>query len=174
MKNLEVHTHSIRDFNNKNNTARELVELLDVNVFCCTNPDNDDLYVLKDRLLYEISFKDDLKIRTININIENESANKSVGVEYSSDVGQVWCAYESGVIVPISVEPELQQELDNCIQGGLRCMKLSPDQEILVLITANDTVITTVSNFHIVSQVLIRKFFRIIIFYGIIDKTWLK
>lgn len=149
MKNLAVHSHSIQDFKDD----RDLRELLSSNVLCCTNPDNDDIYILKDKCLYEISSRNGLKINSVNIDVDDETISRPVGVEYCSDVGQVWCAYESGAIISVSTKPELHQDLTNYIQNGLRSMKLSPDQEILVLITANDTVVTTVSNFHIVSQV---------------------
>lgn len=146
MKNLSVQTHLVQ-----NNSPEFCQETLNDAVLCCINPDNDDLYVLQDKHFYAFSSKNGL--RTAVIDIETEESAKPVGLEYCSDVEQLWCAYDTGVIISINAESVSQPEVTTRFSEGLRSMKLSPDQEILVLITADNTVVTTVSDFHVVSKV---------------------
>lgn len=149
MKNLAVSRQSCRNLGALENEIS--CNLKYSKVSCTLNPNNDDLYIALEHQLYIIPSDPDREITSVNIN--NESNNKIIGLEYTNITQQVYCAYENGDLMTINIDSELDCEMVTQINGGLSCIKLSPDHEILVLVTSNDTVISMVSSFDIISEV---------------------
>lgn len=110
---------------------------------------NDDFYLLLKSKLYKIPSDDMRDIVSFDID-ENL---KFVNLEYCSITQEIYAACKSGDIMRINVEPEFECESMNQLNVNLQCMKLSPDHEMIVIVTSNGTVITMVSSFHIISEV---------------------
>ncbi|XP_035718153.1 putative elongator complex protein 1 isoform X1 [Vespa mandarinia] len=149
MKNLSVLRQSCRNLEALENEI--LCNLKYSKILCTLNPNNDDLYIGLQDQLYIIPSDPDSEITSVNIN--NEANNKIIGLEYTNVTHQVYCAYENGDLMTINIDSELDCEMITQINGGLSCIKLSPDHEILILITPDDTVITMICSFDIISKV---------------------
>ncbi|XP_043669587.1 elongator complex protein 1 isoform X1 [Vespula pensylvanica] len=149
MKNLAVSRQSCRNLETLENEIS--CNLKYSKISCTLNPNNDDLYIALQRQLYIIPSDPNREI--ISVNINNEANNKIIGLEYTNITQQLYCAYENGDLITINIDSELECELVTQINGGLSCMKLSPDHEILILVTPNDNVITMVSSFDIISEI---------------------
>lgn len=150
MKNLTILYQSTRGLLEAEGDCPEIIDILASNPLVCTDPDNDSLYILHSNQLYVITFKKDLEI-TAEKNINIDINAKPVGIEYWSDHGILYCAYDNGDVIKISPTWPYDQELITHIDDGLKCMKISPDQEILILVTGNDNVITMMSSFEIIT-----------------------
>ncbi|XP_043500282.1 putative elongator complex protein 1 isoform X1 [Polistes fuscatus] len=149
MENLTVSRQSCRSLEALENEILDNFKYL--KILCTINPNNDDLYIVLENQLYVIPSNPECEITSVNIN--NETKNKIIGLEYTNITQQVYCAYENGDLITISIESDLECELVKQINEGVDCMKLSPDHEILTLVTPKDTVITMVSSFDIISEV---------------------
>ncbi|XP_047349459.1 putative elongator complex protein 1 isoform X1 [Vespa velutina] len=149
MKNLSVLRQSCRNLEALESEI--LCNLKYSKILCTLNPNNDDLYIGLQDQLYIIPSDPDSEITSVNIN--NEANNKIIGLEYTNVTHQIYCAYENGDLMTINIDSELDCEMVTQINGGLSCIKLSPDHEILTLITPNDTVITMICSFDIISKV---------------------
>ncbi|KZC12649.1 Elongator complex protein 1 [Dufourea novaeangliae] len=88
---------------------------------------NDDFYILLNRRLYKIplDYGNDITFFDIDQNVE------FIGLEYCN----------------------LTQNIYAACNHDLHCMKLSPDHEIIVLVTTNGTIITLVYTFETISMV---------------------
>lgn len=149
MENLTVSRQSCRNLEALKNEILDNFKYL--KILCTINPNNDDLYIALHNQLYIIPSNSECEITPVNIN--NETKNKIIGLEYTNITQQVYCAYENGDLITINIETDLECELVKQINESVNCMKLSPDHEILTLVTAKDTVITMVSSFDIISEV---------------------
>ncbi|XP_012270137.1 putative elongator complex protein 1 [Orussus abietinus] len=149
MKNLTVHCQSIHNLNDLRN--HDLPSVLKRGVMCCHNPDADNLYIFERNRLYGVSTNVTLGVTLVQIDVSEDLT--PVGLEYCSVSQQLYCAYDSGDVAKVFTREELECEEIVKVNGGLRCIKLSPDHEILILITLNDTVITMTSSFHVISEV---------------------
>ncbi|KAK2583885.1 hypothetical protein KPH14_001159 [Odynerus spinipes] len=149
MKNLAVSRQSCRNLETLENEIS--CNLQCSRIPCTINPNNDDLYIALQNRLYVIPSDQEREITSVTIT--NEANNKIIGLEYTNITQQVYCAYANGDLMTVDVESGLGYELVTQINGGLSCMKLSPDHEMLTLVTANDIVITMVSTFDIISEV---------------------
>uniref|UniRef100_A0A0C9R4C0 Elongator complex protein 1 n=2 Tax=Fopius arisanus TaxID=64838 RepID=A0A0C9R4C0_9HYME len=153
MRNLAVLYHSIRGLREAEAGCPELQEALDKQFVCNNDPDSDTLFILEGNRLFFISCKEDIEI-AIEKGIDIPSASRTpVGVEHWSDNGLLYCAYSSGELVKVIPKWPFNQEIVANIEEGIKCIKLSPDQEILVLITGIDNVITMMSNLQVLSKV---------------------
>lgn len=129
--------------------------LLDIYPWKCTvNTDNGDLYVLLDTRLYTIPINDcQFHVRDI-IDCKNL---KLIGFEYCITTQQLYCAYDNGDIARLDATSEYHEyfeyEVAATFDSGLQCMTLSPDHEIITVVTATGILVTMVSNFQVISEV---------------------
>ncbi|XP_063980475.1 elongator complex protein 1 [Diachasmimorpha longicaudata] len=152
MRNLTVLHHSIRGLKEAEAGCPELQEALNKQFICNNDPDSDTIFVLEENHLFVITCKQDIEI-AIEKNIEVQGNCRPVGVEYWSDNAVLYCAYSSGELVKVTPEWPFDQEVVVNIEEGIKCIKLSPDQEILVLVTGSDNVMTMMSNLQVLSKV---------------------
>lgn len=125
---------------------------------CAVNANNDDLYVLSGRELHTLPIDRKRDISTLNITKYDNS--KIVGLEYCITTQELYCAYDSGDIARIDVtnESHFEYEIMAKFDSGLQCMKLSPDHEIITVVTSTGTVVTMVSDFQVISEVILQNF----------------
>ncbi|XP_076249707.1 elongator complex protein 1 [Calliopsis andreniformis] len=110
---------------------------------------NDDFYLILQNKLYKIPLDYEKDIVSFDIN-ENL---KIINLEYCSITQELYAACKSGDVMKISVDSEFHCEVMNELNVNLQCMKLSPDHEMIVIVTVDGIVITMVSSFQIVSEV---------------------
>lgn len=126
MKNLTIHAQSQRDIKDLNIRAGKNV--------CCLNADTDHLYVYCDDNLYNIP--PDVKADINGLSIAEYTQNETpAALEYCSLLDNVICALESGVVLIIDFSNQSVTPCDYFFEGGISCMKFSPDHEILVVVT---------------------------------------
>ncbi|XP_026826897.1 elongator complex protein 1 isoform X2 [Ooceraea biroi] len=111
------------------------------------------LYVMLDNDLYIITRDSDECVEKHSSIVERE-CTKVVGLEYCITIQELYCAYEDGDILKIEVS-----DSDGCkcdvarhFDDGLQCMKLSPDHEIIAVVTGVGTVILMVAGFEVVAK----------------------
>ncbi|XP_076644239.1 elongator complex protein 1 isoform X1 [Halictus rubicundus] len=147
MKNLKLTRRASRPINfledqilNESNASTAL---------CAIDRITDDFYLLLKNKLYKISspYVKDPTSYDINENLE------LVGLEYCSVTHELFAASKHGDIITISMEPKFGFEVMFQLNVDLQCMKLSPDHEMIILITVDGIVITMVSTFHVISEV---------------------
>ncbi|XP_015608261.1 putative elongator complex protein 1 [Cephus cinctus] len=149
MKNLTVlyqNVYRLEEF-----SYDELCHCTNPNILCCNNPDNDDLYILKGNNLFVINYNSKEAMMLVKVDIDDNAI--PVGLEYCSTLQQVFCAYDSGALCVIDTELRTENGLGMKNSDGIQRMKLSPDQEILILVTGSEIVVTMTTNFQIISEV---------------------
>lgn len=119
----------------------------------CVDPRNDTLFIVDACHFYVIcnSLESMRSLKTTYINDDPEA--RPVGMEFWSDNQSIYCAYSNGKLFKISPEDPFEVEVAAVMDEGINCMQLSPDQELLVLVTNNHHVITIVSSLSIMSEV---------------------
>lgn len=146
MKNLIVRQRASRVLNVLEN---QITNLSDLNTLSAINSNNDDFYILSNNKLCKIPSN---RVENINFFDIDESL-EFINLEYSSMTQELYGACKSGSILRLSIEPEFKYELMIDLSTDLQCMKLSPDHEMIVLVTISGIVITMVSTFQIISEV---------------------
>lgn len=123
----------------------------DSNILHAVNSVNDDFYLLLKNKIYKIpsNCKEDVVSFDIDENLD------FIGLEYCTISQELYGACKSGDIMKINVKYDFECELIIQLDVNLQCMKLSPDHEIIVLVTVNDVMITMVSTFQIIAEVMI-------------------
>ncbi|KOC68440.1 Elongator complex protein 1 [Habropoda laboriosa] len=146
MKNLSLTKRVSRVLNF---LEEQILNLNDSKVLHTVNSINDDFYVLLKNKLYKIpsNFEEDISSFDIDENLE------FISLEYCSISQELYGACKSGNIMRINIESKFECELITGLNVDLQCMKLSPDHEMIILVTVNDLVITMVSTFQIISEV---------------------
>ncbi|CAK9811741.1 Elongator complex protein 1 [Anthophora plagiata] len=146
MKNLTLTKRASR---NLNFLEEQILNFDDSKILHAVNSINDDFYVLLKHKLYKIPSDSDEDISPFDIDENLEF----VSLEYCSVSQELYGACKSSDIMRINVESEFECELITELNVDLQCMKLSPDHEMIILVTVNDIVITMVSTFQIISEV---------------------
>ncbi|XP_053985315.1 elongator complex protein 1 [Hylaeus volcanicus] len=144
MKNLTVTRRVSRRLESLQNEIPS-----DSPILHAVNSVNDDLYILLKNKIYKLPSEYEKDIIFFNIDEKLEF----VGLEYSIVTQELYGACKSGDIMRINVESEFECEVISQLNVDLQCMKLSPDHEIIIVITDYGTVITMVSTFDIISEV---------------------
>lgn len=123
-------------------------------VHCAIDPNYLSMYILFDNRIYVISMEDNSDIT--NINFDAYENSKVIGFEYCVTMQELYCAYECGAIARLDIADRVDfvQEIIITFSSGLECMKLSPDNEIITAVTCTGTVITMVSDFQVISEVI--------------------
>lgn len=123
---------------------------------CAVNANNGDLYVPLDVHLVSLSIYGENTFLPWNF----INWKKIVGLEYCITTQLLYCALDHGDIVTLNPgingtddSSGLTHEIVASFDGGLQCMKLSPDHEIITVVTDSGTVITMVSDFQVISEV---------------------
>lgn len=121
-------------------------------VHCAIDPNDLSVYILFDNRIYIIPIEDNSDIT--NINFDGYENSKVVGFEYCVTMQELYCAYECGAIARLDIldQTNFRQEITT-FSNGLKCMKLSPDNELITAVTCTGTVITMVSDFQVISEV---------------------
>ncbi|XP_057324154.1 putative elongator complex protein 1 [Microplitis mediator] len=173
MRNLTISGHTIGDFRDTliNLQIRQLEEAdqerkqgkvpiskssgtwVPGDVSYCVDPRNDTLFIIDGSHFYIISntLESMTSLSTKGINDDPEA--KPFGMEYWSDNETIYCAYSNGKLLKISLDEQIEIEVAAVMDEGINCMQLSPDQELLVLVTNNHHVFTTTSSLSIMSEV---------------------
>lgn len=122
-------------------------------VHCAIDPNDLSVYILFDNRIYIIPIEDNSDIT--NINFDGYENSKVVGFEYCVTMQELYCAYECGAIARLDIldQTNFRQEITT-FSNGLKCMKLSPDNELITAVTCTGTVITMVSDFQVISEVM--------------------
>ncbi|XP_033204247.2 elongator complex protein 1 [Bombus vancouverensis nearcticus] len=146
MKNLVVKQRASRLLNILEN---QMLNVKDLKILYTVDSTNDDFYMLLKNKLCKIpsSYVEDISFFEIDENLE------FIGLEYCSVTQELYGVCKSGSIIRINLEPEFRYELITDLNIDLQCMKLSPDHEIIILVTISGIVITMVSTFEIISEV---------------------
>ncbi|KOX68903.1 Elongator complex protein 1 [Melipona quadrifasciata] len=125
MKNLIVRQRASRVLNILEN---QITNLNDLNILCAIDSSNDDFYILSNNKLCKVPSN---RVENTSFFDIDESL-EFISLEYCSMTQELYGA---------------------CKSGNLQCMKLSPDHEMIVLVTVSGIVITMVSTFQIISEV---------------------
>lgn len=153
MRNLAVHRLRRRSVEFIKDNAEENV-YEPKHMHCAIDPSYLSVYVLFNNRIYMISIEDNSDITSINLpGYEN---SKIVGFEYCITMQELYCAYESGAIARLDISDRINfvHEIVTIFDDYLECMKLSPDNEIIIVVTRRGTVITMVSDFQVISEVM--------------------
>ncbi|XP_076625115.1 elongator complex protein 1 [Colletes latitarsis] len=144
MKNLTITRRSSRSLKFLENKI-----LNDSTILYAVDTTNDDFYLLLKNKIYKLPSDYGKDIISFDIELELEF----ISLEYCSILQELYGACKSGDIARINVGSELECEIISQLNVNLQCMKLSPDHEIIIVITADGIVITMVSTFQIISEV---------------------
>ncbi|XP_076170382.1 elongator complex protein 1 isoform X1 [Ptiloglossa arizonensis] len=144
MKNLTVTQRANRSLKFLQNQI-----LNDSTILHTVNSINDDFYLLFKSKLYKLPSDYEKDIISFDIDKKLEF----ISLEYCSISQELYGACKSGDIMRINVESKFECEIVSQLNISLQCMKLSPDHEIIVVITVDGIVITMVSTFQIISEV---------------------
>ncbi|EFN87660.1 Elongator complex protein 1 [Harpegnathos saltator] len=155
MKNLVVYRQYRKSLTVLEDIEQGSCEFSNVCSWKCTvNPVNEDLYILLGTRLFIVPVYDK---HDINVHDVTYKDSKVVGFEYSAARQQLYCAYDNGDIAKLDVTSKYPEYFDYEIvasYNGLKCMALSPDHEIMTVVTGNGILITIISNhFLVISQV---------------------
>ncbi|XP_011265632.2 elongator complex protein 1 isoform X2 [Camponotus floridanus] len=153
MRNLAVHQLRRRSVEFIKDNAEENVHEPEQCIHCAIDPNDLSVYVLFNNRIYIISMEDNSNITNI-INLPGYENSKVVGFEYCITMQELYCAYESGAIVRLDISDRVSfiQKVTT-FDDYLECMKLSPDNEIITVVTRKGIVITMVSDFQVLSEV---------------------
>ena len=148
MRNLTIYNQDVQKHSNIDQWSE-----LDSksNYFCCVDPDNDDFYFLTK---YGIHLLPSNKKNPENIlNIDRYSTYSPVGMTFIED--RVFFAFEDGEVISADIYDDTgENDVLEILNTNLQCMQISPDQEIVALISTEEIVMTVAySNFQIVSKV---------------------
>ena len=146
MKNLIVRQRASRVLNVLEN---QITNLSDLNTLYTIDSSNDDFYILSNNKLCKVPSN---RLENTSFFDIDESL-EFISLEYCSMTQELYGACKSGSILRVSIEPEFKYELITDLNTDLQCMKLSPDHEMIVLVTVHGIVITMVSTFQIISEV---------------------
>lgn len=150
MKNLTVTQRAGRLF--KSSEYQLLNDSDDSKTLCAVNSISDEFYLLSKNKLFKIPSDHEEEIVSFDV----PGNLKLVDLEYCSITQELYAACESGDIMRMTtVGAEFECDVVTELDVNLQCMKLSPDDEIIVAITENGTVITMVSTFHVIAEVII-------------------
>ncbi|XP_076376507.1 elongator complex protein 1 isoform X1 [Megalopta genalis] len=145
MKNLTLTRRASRPLNflqdhilNESNASTTLFTI---------NTINDDVYLLLKNKLYK--FPSDYGKDPTSFDVDENL--ELVGLEYCSVTQELFAASKDGDI--INLESKLGHEVMCQLNTDLRCIQLSPDHEIIILITVDGIVITMVSTYQVISEV---------------------
>ncbi|KAL6440916.1 hypothetical protein ACFW04_003370 [Cataglyphis niger] len=152
MKNLTVYQLRRRNVEFMKDIVKNDNESLQC-VHCAIDPNYFSMYILFNNRIYVISMEDNSDIT--NINFDGYGNSKVIGFEYCVTMQELYCAYECGAIARLDIADRIDfiQEIVITFSGGLECMKLSPDNEIITAVTCTGTVVTMVSDFQVISEV---------------------
>ncbi|KAK0173969.1 hypothetical protein PV328_007099 [Microctonus aethiopoides] len=153
MKNLRVHYQINCELNEAKHDGTQIEDILQSDTVYYTHSHNDNVYILKSNYFYTIVIGKELEILSHKITVSNIENEEPVGIEYLSDDDIFYCAYNSGDLIKINAQVPSNQELVAHIDDGLRCITLSPDQEILTAVTNGGSVITMMSNLQVITQI---------------------
>lgn len=149
MKNLIVETH-------KNGVFRDDYLLFEGDYYCCYNGDNDRYYCIdvSESKLIAIDVINNKKY--IDQPLYFKKKEKIVAIDYSSVEEEIYIACDSGLVFSLTPETEHKVKYNEIADfpSGLLCMKVSPDHEMVVLLTKDLTVVTLNSNFDILKEVI--------------------
>lgn len=155
MKNLVIRRQRRRSIQFIKDIVKDNRQFLELQ--CTVNTNNNDLYVLLGNELYMLPI--DHKRNINNLTITKYENCKIVGLEYSILTEELYCAYDSGDIARIDVTNESHFEYEIIAKfDDLECVKLSPDHAIITAVTSTGTVITMVSDFQVISEVMLLNF----------------
>ncbi|CAG5101165.1 Similar to Elp1: Elongator complex protein 1 (Mus musculus) [Cotesia congregata] len=147
MRNLTVSSHVIADLRDQ-----FIPSGLPDNVSCCLDPINDNLFVVDANNIYLIC-KNEMGFEVLKkTGINDNTEAKPVGIQYWSDNETLYCAYDNGDLIKVSPNEPFDHQVAAHIDGGIECIQLSPDQEILVLVTKTHQVYTMISSLQVMSE----------------------
>lgn len=148
MKNLIVETQ-------KNSVFRDDSLLLEEHYHCCYNPDNNRYYCIDVHESKLVAIDVIHNKKYIDQQLEFKKQEKIVAIDYCSINEEIFIACDSGLIFCLTPEGEHQVKYDEIADfpNGMSCMKVSPDHEMIVLLTKDLTVVTLNSNFDILKEV---------------------
>lgn len=154
MRNLAVHQLRRRSVEFMKDNAEENVREPEQCIHCAIDPNYLGVYVLFNNRIYIIPMEANSDITSINL--PGYKNSKIVGLEYCITMQELYCAYESGAIARLDISNRVNfiHEIVATFDNYLECMKLSPDNEIITVVTHRGTVITMVSDFQIISEVM--------------------
>ncbi|XP_046749478.1 putative elongator complex protein 1 [Diprion similis] len=151
MKNLRVLQQSYIELKNlESGLDSEVLTSSTAESLCCLDNDGGDFYVYKNNNVYHITTG---IFEYFHLGNENVVDSKLVGFAFCDSTRQIYLAYSCGRLFTIEIDlPDPQAEFAAQINEGLCAMKLSPDHEIVTLVTSNDTVIVMTSGFHVITE----------------------
>lgn len=129
--------------------------------YCVTNQSHNEMYFLLGELLFVIPFgKKDIDILDFSFPSEITDFSKMIAMEYCITLQELYCAFESGYILKADIKNRSRIDYDivATFDKGLQCMKFSPDNELIVVVTGTGNVITMVLDFQVMSKVMLFNF----------------
>ncbi|XP_058806417.1 putative elongator complex protein 1 [Phymastichus coffea] len=149
MKNIIVETQKINIF-------KDCDVLEPEGYHYCYNGDNDKYYCIggEDDYFMSVNVLNNKKTIYKKVFIKQEKLTKAVGIEYCSVTKEFFVAYENGVVICMTLREDNKVKCDNIAEfnDGLYSIKLSPDHDIVVLLTKANVAITLSSNFDIFNE----------------------
>lgn len=148
MKNLVVETQKTCAF-------KDDFLLFEENYHCCYNPDNGRYYCIDASENKLIAIDTISSKKYLDQPLYFKKKEKIVAIDYCSVNEEIYFACDSGLIFNVTPENESKVKYDEVadFSSGMLCMKLSPDHEVIVLLTKDLTVVTLNSNFDILKEV---------------------
>ncbi|OXU28995.1 hypothetical protein TSAR_015024 [Trichomalopsis sarcophagae] len=149
MRNLVIESQWTNTFNDGDFLPHEKYH-------CCYNADKDRYYIIEgeDNRFLAIDASNNRKYIDEEV-IFNNKELKPIGIEYCSINQEVYVACDCGLVICMTYldDEKVKYEEIADFTNGLQCMKISPDHEVVVLITKDNVVITLSSNFDILQEV---------------------
>lgn len=146
MRNLTIYNQDVR----KHSNIEEYSKLQ--SYFCCVHPDNDDFYFLTQ---YGIDFIPSDKVKPTNVlDLDRYGDYRPVGM--ASYHHRVYFAFECGNLVSVDIHDDggdFEDDVSEDLQMNLHCMSMSPDQDIIALVSKDGTLMTVDMNFQVIAKV---------------------
>lgn len=161
MRNLIVETQKTNIFKDSDILTAE-------DFHYCYNCDNDKYYFIggNDDYFMSVDALNSTKNTYKKAFIKQEELTKPVGIEYCSVTQEFFIAYENGVVMCLTLKENNKVKCENIAEfsDGLHGIKLSPDHDVVVLLTKANVAITLSSGFDIFNEVRLKICSIVIIF----------
>ncbi|XP_034948939.1 putative elongator complex protein 1 [Chelonus insularis] len=146
MKNLKVHHHKVYDLKeNLEKIFQKFENTVQLDKVCCSCSSDSSLIIVISNIVYHYNLKEAEQLNIL-CTIDIDPNFKPVGIAYLLSDNIAYIAYDSGDLIEVRTQLPSHSEINTHFDDGLKCIQLSPDQKILVLVTGNNRVITKISD----------------------------
>ena len=151
MKNLVVTTH-------ENYKINENKLLTNDEYLCCFDFNKNQYYFINTHEKRLLVLNADNKGITNSLNLNEYENAKPVSIEYCSVTEKVYCIFDTGILAQLAVSNESKILIENLafFEKGLKSISVSPDHEMIILLTSDLNVISVSAEIDILFEVINR------------------